>query len=100
LLCLPLPAVLSPHSLHSVTVCWYYDPTMWWPYCQLRRVFCQYVQLLVAVGKLESCQFEPGLLLNVRTGRMMNASHFWSAYRTVKLWSGAVVVGMYVPRVQ
>ena len=57
------------------------------PYCQLRRVVCQYVQLLAAVGKLESCQFEPGLLLSVRTGGVMKAEHFWSAYRTVKVWS-------------
>jgi hypothetical protein len=47
-------------------MCLCYVPTMWWPYCQLRPVFCQYVQLSVGAAKLESCQFEPGLLLNVR----------------------------------
>jgi hypothetical protein len=58
LLFLPLPAGLSPHT---VTVCCCGRTS----YCQFHRVFCQYVQLSVAVSKFESCQFEPGLLLNV-----------------------------------
>jgi hypothetical protein len=87
---------------HFATMCWCYDPTMWWPYCHLRPVFCQYVQLSVGTAKLESCQFEPGLLLNVRNGvwRRHSISGQRSALSRCDLRAVVGGGGVYVPRVQ